>query len=595
MINKEFLRYLDIFGTKCSFYTEQKLKLYTPLGGILSITSFVLGILVFMHIAYFNLNKKMPNTVTSSTIEEYHKIQFNNEKIWIPWQLSINNNNFNHSGILFPIIKYYYKENNSEEIEYKILSYKLCNETSMINKSDNIIIDASLDQLYCIDMEDLFMGGSFSSNFFYYVEFNLYLCKDGINYDENNINCTHYDILNNYIQINFYYPTFVFKEIDINSPIIIKYNKNCALLSKYITKFDQIFLQKKMLYDQNGLFSHSIKTYSSWGFSSINKDIIHIQNEKNDLSSKLYSLEIIMESNTLCYYRTYKNFLFILVECLPIVHLIYNFFKFIAKSFKLTSVNRKMVELLFENLSEKPTKYDKYVENIKSRKNSKNGKNIFNYYKKNTDENNIVKATNKNINNYSTLSLLKKKEINIKSSHNIINNNSGSPVLHRKTISENEKNSSLNLRLNTLNFKNLLIYSHLGQRYQEPAFPKKKRFVANKLFPFKYYCCTIFTKNIDLTKYRFCMSRKFVKVYCFLCQLFDISSYCNLQKEFSIVKNSLFDEKNIKFIEQRSKININSKSFMRDMNDCIGSHKFSILGLKNKYAPLKYRWSQPNN
>jgi hypothetical protein len=81
MINKEFLRYLDIFGTKCSFYTDQKLKLYTPLGGILSITSILLGLLVFMHISYSNLKKKMPNTVTSSIIEEYHKIQFNNEKI----------------------------------------------------------------------------------------------------------------------------------------------------------------------------------------------------------------------------------------------------------------------------------------------------------------------------------------------------------------------------------------------------------------------------------------------------------------------------------------------------------------------------------
>lgn len=140
-----------------------------------------------------------------------------------------------------------------------------------------------------------------------------------------------------------------------------------------------------MLYDQIGLFTHSIKTYNSWGFSSINKDFIHIQSEKKDLSSKLYSLEIIMESNTLCYYRTYKTFLFILVECLPIVHLIYNFFKFIAKSFKLTSVNRKMIELLFENLSEKPNKYDKYIEKIKSRKNSKNSrnsKNIYNYIKK---------------------------------------------------------------------------------------------------------------------------------------------------------------------------------------------------------------------
>ena len=74
------------------------------------------------------------------------------------------------------------------------------------------------------------------------------------------------------------------------------------------------------------------------------------------------------------------------------------------------------------------------------------------------------------------------------------------------------------------------------------------------------------------------MSKKFVKVYIFLSQLFDISSYCALQREFNIVKNSIFDEKNVKLIEQDSKINVNSQSFMREMNDCIGSHTFRILG-----------------
>ena len=92
MINKEFLRYLDIFGTKCSFYTDQKLKLYTPLGGILSITSFIAGIFIFLQVNLSSFKREMPSIITSSTVEEYHKIKFNNEKIWIPWKLSINNN-----------------------------------------------------------------------------------------------------------------------------------------------------------------------------------------------------------------------------------------------------------------------------------------------------------------------------------------------------------------------------------------------------------------------------------------------------------------------------------------------------------------------
>ena len=77
------------------------------------------------------------------------------------------------------------------------------------------------------------------------------------------------------------------------------------------------------------------------------------------------------------------------------------------------------------------------------------------------------------------------------------------------------------------------------------------------------------------------MSRKFIKVYSFLSQLFDISSYCVLQREFNTVKTALFDEQNIKLIEKTSKINVNSQSFMRDMNDCIGKQTFHILGNNN--------------
>ena len=149
MNNKEILRYLDLFGTKCSFYTEQKLKLYTPLGGILSIISFVTGIFIFIYTNISSFKRKEPKIITSSIIEGHQKIKLKNEKIWIPWRILEHNlNDFNFSGILFPIIKYYYRENKNEELKSKEISYKFCNETSMINESDNVLIDSSLDNLF---------------------------------------------------------------------------------------------------------------------------------------------------------------------------------------------------------------------------------------------------------------------------------------------------------------------------------------------------------------------------------------------------------------------------------------------------------------
>ena len=149
MINKEFLRYLDLFGTKCSFYTEQKLKLYTPLGGILSIASLITAIFIFIYININSFKREDPIIITSTTEEENHKIKFNEEKIWLPFQITNYNNDtyFNYSVIFIPIIKYYYKENNTK-LRSKDISYKPCKETSMKNMPENFFIDSSLDLLY---------------------------------------------------------------------------------------------------------------------------------------------------------------------------------------------------------------------------------------------------------------------------------------------------------------------------------------------------------------------------------------------------------------------------------------------------------------
>ena len=143
-----------------------------------------------------------------------------------------------------PVIKYYYKENNTK-FKSKNISYKSCNETSMINMPENFLIDSSLDQLNCIDMDDLFMGGKFSSDFFYYVEFSLYICNNEINYD-NNSNCISYNFNNiqNLIQIIFYYPIFEFQERDFKTPIKIRYHKNCVLLNENIYKWKNYFCKK---------------------------------------------------------------------------------------------------------------------------------------------------------------------------------------------------------------------------------------------------------------------------------------------------------------------------------------------------------------
>ena len=78
------------------------------------------------------------------------------------------------------------------KLSYEVINYELCNETSMVNALYLYMIDMKLDELYCIDMEDLYRR-KLDTDFLNFVQFDLYICKNGIDYDKNNKYCTSYE------------------------------------------------------------------------------------------------------------------------------------------------------------------------------------------------------------------------------------------------------------------------------------------------------------------------------------------------------------------------------------------------------------------
>ena len=72
----------------------------------------------------------------------------------------------------------------------------------MVKKPEIYKIGVPLDQLYCINMDDLDMGGSWNSNFLNYVQMDLYLCENGTEYNENSSYCTTLDTIKNKIGEN---------------------------------------------------------------------------------------------------------------------------------------------------------------------------------------------------------------------------------------------------------------------------------------------------------------------------------------------------------------------------------------------------------
>ena len=594
----EICKYMDSFGTKYTFYTDGKPRFYTILGGILTIVSYLLSLSVLI---YFSIDGFKCLTSTTFFINifsgEHPKIKFNEEKIWIPWRIVDYNNNFvNHTNLIYPMIYYYEGErkttNDHFELKSKLIDYKLCNETSMINKPENYFFGAPLDKLYCIDMDDLEIGGAWIGLYINYIEMNFYLCEDGINYNENNIKCTTSEKIyknigkNNSLKIEFYYPNVKFQPTNKNNPMIIFYNQYYYHVSKFSNKIDRLFLQEHILSDDKGWLHKKIINSSYWGYSGFEGDS-YFTSDKEDLinkgsTSRFYSLSLYMEHSVMNYNRSYKKLLPILTECLPIVYIVLKIFRKIAKFFKLAEQKRKTVELLFENLKEKKNKFTSVKKEIISIDNSYN----INIYANQQNNNNISSnfiINCKNGKNTPKNGKLQSISINKSNLEENLNNDFNKESFINSIEYINAKNISkmkfLNIdannnigkyspKINNNSSKNICNILHAANDI---------KYVKEKLFNYKYYFGAVFIKSVDITKYNLCFSKKFIKVYTFINQMFDISSYLILMREFELIKNIYIKKGKNNIFGKSKKINVNSRIFSRNMNECIDNKNFDIF------------------
>ena len=638
---KQILKYLDIFGTKCSFFIEKTPKLYSVTGGILSVISICTCILVFVYTTLNDFLRITPSISTSSIQpSEIQKVSIGKEKIWIPWRIKDYSNHFiNHTNLFYPFIYNYYSIRKTLgtgfEIKEKKLNFTLCNQTSFMNKSEIYYIDSALDQLYCIEMDDIDIGGDWTSNFISYIEFDLYLCKEGIDYDLNNPKCTRYENIshylgqNNSLMMSLYYPIVQFKANETINPMTVIYRERMYHISRYTNKIDRMYLQKYILKDDLGWFSKDYNETSYWGLNSFEGDS-YATGEERDLmaegsTSRVYSFNIYIEPTVFTYYRSYKKIYIIFSESIPLVYIVSFIFNVIATFCKFHTINKKFSEFLFVNLKEKTDIFDKKIHEIKhGLSKNKKDKSDASFNNGNNPQNNDNKSNNIIIDFSDKKSEVNKNNSNLPSQKNI---QFHQPMIEK--IERNLKDNSLEIlnynhkpkeilsyksneiKNNALERKVQQVHSSINQQKEIPISEQArkksrnnnkisfvgntqiksqslfkpmhksdthKHYVHKQLFPSRYYFFVIFIKNLDILEKVSCFSKKFAKSYLFLSKLLDIYSYFDLFRQFNALKICLLNDQNLNYIEKNKKINIGEISYMKDIRECIENNNFRIFG-----------------
>ena len=251
----DFIKYLDFFDIKFYFYINNQPNYQNIFGGIMTIIYLFFCIIIFIAFSFDDLKRLHPITTKNEISDSERKIvNMKKEKIWIPFRIVNYENKFiDHREGLY-VVPYLIegKFNNEIGMDLKahLLNYKFCNETSMANKPNNIKIDIPLNQLFCIDRDNISFGGNWNENYLYYLEINLYLCEEGIPYNSSDPRCAKLEKLlekaNSSLLFDFYFPIVQFQPTNLSNPIEIIYKNYYYRLNTYSYKVQKLYLLEQI-------------------------------------------------------------------------------------------------------------------------------------------------------------------------------------------------------------------------------------------------------------------------------------------------------------------------------------------------------------
>jgi len=526
---KNLLKICDIYGTEFHWYFDYKQKYYTYHGGIFSILSFIAWffILIIFGMEDFKRNQSICS-ITNIPPSGDKIIKFGKQKLYLPWRIMDYGDTFiNHIGILHPRIFYFTNRFNNKtklmETRYKLLNYSLCNETSMKNLGNDYLLHTNLNKLYCIDMDDLNMGGSWNSKFINYIRLDLNLCKEGINYNDSNSNCTKPEYLTSLYgeQNNWFfellYPTIQFQPNNKKIPVFVLYNSYYYGLNTNSNKVDRVYLQENIFKDEQGwIFARPIRNKTYWGVSSIKSDFYTIGDRdvfKYGSTSRLYSIKLYLDYGTVLYTRKYKKLYEIFSEIFPVMKAISMIFSIISETINKLKVCRKLNEFIIDDkIYRTNTIMDK---NIKSK-----------IMKEEQDQSSISKKK------YRDSSKLICLNINSNNGKINLNNNIKEDGVHEDIFNKNLHNT---VNVGVISLGPFEIYNK----------DKSK-------FPLIYYLFGFLLNKISSKSKNnyMCISEKFNKSFTFFTHLIDITSYISLYQQFESLKKLVLN--NIKYNKAES-------------------------------------------
>ena len=350
----------DIYSRRISFFYNNKEKIGSSLGFMLTILYAMISIILFLYY-FIKFIKREEVTASDSTIypTNFPSIDINNEIFYLAFGLEHPNKLIRYidERIYYPEIVFVQRIKESGVFSGKketILNFERCNYLKFGKDYQNLFHKEEVNNSYCLKDFNLTLEGGIKFDRISYIRINIYPC---VNNTENNNHCLPQNEIDHYLSSAHF--SILARDIGLNPfnysfpilPVIqdIRTNVDKSSLSEFIIYFGITEIDTDM-----GLLSSSIRKDRYLKYVNSYNSILFYKDEEKQAKKEILTAQIRLEENIYFQKRTYIKISQVLSTTGGYMQVISTIFSLISILTKKISLEKKLLNSLFNfNIREK--------------------------------------------------------------------------------------------------------------------------------------------------------------------------------------------------------------------------------------------------
>ena len=468
MFPKEKINFFDfdIYSRRISFFYENKERIGSLLGFILTTLYVILSIIFFLFY-FIKTIKREDVTASESTIypKSTPSIEINKENFYLVFGLEhpTKLTRFIDERIYYPEAVYVERIKENGKFVNKsetILNIERCDNKNFGKNYQFLFQKGELNNSYCLKDFNVTLSGGIKFNKMAYIRINIYPC---VNSSENNNHCKPQDEINYYLTSNYF--SILAKDIGLNPlnysfpamPIVqdIYSTIDKSLLTEFIIYFGMVEIDTDI-----GLFRTNIKKDKYLQYIRNYHSFFFIDKEGDLTNREILSIQIRLEDNVYFQKRTYIKMSQVFSTTGGYMQVFSTIFSLICLLSKKINLEKKLLNSLFNfNIKQRKIilciEYDKKLDYNSSIGKGNNSnfipyeakKSIITNRKKKSRRNSIViLSKNDKISPIIQKSSTQQKHSSVKNLKKLIENNASEEPLNeifRRVSKEKEDNINI--------------------------------------------------------------------------------------------------------------------------------------------------------